>query len=87
MDKYILLKGNCIGKEGLPGGKLDAKTKDLEIEDKYLEIIRPSLHHFIDAGRVVKVVGKEDAKKTVEEKPKKISNEEGDKKPESKAKK
>lgn len=53
MDKYILKKGNVIGKIGLPNGKLEAKNEDLVIDPKHVEVLKKNMHHFIESKQVV----------------------------------
>ena len=68
--KYYLKKGCKIGKPGLPNGILEAKDKDMEIEDKHVAIIEKNLHHFIKAEKVIVKEIEEKSGKKSPQKPK-----------------
>ncbi|MCK5640248.1 MAG: hypothetical protein KAJ19_05605 [Gammaproteobacteria bacterium] len=54
--KYILKKGNTIGKPGLPNGKLVAKKGDVEIIETHVKLLERNMFHLIAKG-TVKPVG------------------------------
>lgn len=54
-EKYYLMPGNAIGKEGLPKGKLECKkdAKPLAIQEKHVKIIEKNLPFLIDQKRIM----------------------------------
>lgn len=53
-EKMFLMPGCSIGKDGLPGKKLECKTgaKPLLITDKQLKIIEPSVQYLVSQGKI-----------------------------------
>ena len=45
-----LLKGKTLGAKGLPGGKLDAKKKDIQLTEKQLKVISGSVEYLFAQG-------------------------------------
>jgi len=67
LKKYILKKGNIIGKKGLPNGKVDAKKEDLELKPEHVKVLEKNLPYLMDVGKVELVESKD--KKPVSRKP------------------
>lgn len=45
-----LLKGKTLGAKGLPGGKLDAKKKDIQLTEKQLKVVSGSVEYLLAQG-------------------------------------
>lgn len=54
-EKYFLMPGVTISKDGLPGKKLECKKggKPLELKKEYVEIIKKNLGFLMTQGKVV----------------------------------
>ena len=81
MKKYILKEGNTIGKKELPGGKLEAKGKDLELKEEHVKILGNNLHHIVQAGKMIVIDPEADKKKEEEKKKEEKKKKEEVKKP------
>ena len=59
MSKLFLAPGNCIGRTGLPGGKLECKkgSSPLEIESKYQELIEDIVPFLKSQGKILDEAG------------------------------
>lgn len=65
-EEYFILPGNTIGNPGLPGGKLEAKTKPLKVDKKYYPHIGSSFEYLIAVGKMI--TGTDLAKQELEKK-------------------
>lgn len=53
-EKYFLMPGCTIGKEGLPGKKLECKkgSKPMQINEKHVKIIEKNLAFYMTQGTI-----------------------------------
>ena len=65
-EKLYLMPGCSVGKQGLPGGKLEAKKdgKPLLIEEKYKKVLEKNIPYLKTTGSIKTADELEDKKET-----------------------